>query len=161
MNKTKRKYLLISLIPGIILPSLVIFILEVFWGHINPFAAFVDILKRQFGGGHNLFLIMMFSLIPYAVLISIVNSFYKRLSGKRLDCVFYGGLAGILIFTFWGHFSVWYPLYSGGDTSSTAVIGFFFFPFYALFAMGIGILVGWLISLMPLFKNGSLTSGKN
>ncbi len=65
MYKTKRKYLLISLILGLILPSLVIFILEVFWGHINPFAAIVDIIKRQFGGGHNLFLIMLFGLIPF------------------------------------------------------------------------------------------------
>lgn len=153
MNKTKRKYLLISLIIGVILPSLVIFILEVFWGHINPFAAIVDIIKRQFAAGENLFLIMLFGLIPFAALIGIVNSLYNnRLRWKRLDCVFYGGLAGILIITVWGHFAVWYPLYSGGDISSTAVIAFFFIPFYALFTMGIGMLVGWLISLMPFFK---------
>lgn len=155
MNKTKRKYLLISLILGIILPSLVIFILEVFWGHINPSAAVIDIIKSQFGGGHNLFLIMFFGLIPFATLIVVINSFYNKLRRRRLDCIFYGGLAGILIITILGYFTVWYPLYSGGHSSSTDAIAFFFIPFYALFAMGIGMFFGWLISLMTCFEKGS------
>jgi len=37
--------------------------------------------------------------------------------------------------------------------SSTASIAFFFIPFYCIVSMGIGLFAGWLISLLPFFKN--------
>jgi H+/Cl- antiporter ClcA len=77
----------------------------------------------------------------------------RRIKGKRLVCLFYGGLLGILILMILGHVAIWYPLYGGGHMSSTASIAFFFIPFYCIVSMGIGLFAGWLISLLPFFKN--------
>lgn len=60
---------------------------------------------------------------------------------------------GILLLMILGHVAVWYPLYGGGHMSSTAVIAFFFIPFYCIAAMAIGLLIGWAVSLLPFFKN--------
>ena len=55
---------------------------------------------------------------------------------------------GILVLMVFGHVAVWYPLYSEDHMSSTAVIAFFFIPFYCLGTMAIGLLIGWVISLL-------------
>src|SRR5215831_6353061 len=53
----------------------------------------------------------------------------------------------ITAFTAWGHAAVWWPLYFRGyRMSSTAVIAFLFIPFYALGALAVGLLVGYVIS---------------
>jgi len=55
----------------------------------------------------------------------------------------------ITAFTAWGHAAVWWPLYFRGyRMSSTAVIAFLFIPFYALGALAVGLLVGYVISLV-------------
>ena len=48
------------------------------------------------------------------------------------------------------HAAVWWPLYFGGHMSSTAVVAFLFIPFYALGFLVIGLVIGYLISLLPL-----------
>ena len=138
---------------GLIAPSLVIFCLEVFVGHINPRASITDILRRQFAEGHNLFLIALFGLIPFAVLSMVCFVAARRLESSRLACVAIGGLLGILSLMVWGHVAVWYPLYGGGHMSSTAVIAFIFIPFYCLGTLLIGLLVGWGVSLLPFFRH--------
>lgn len=52
------------LLIGLVTPSLVMFFLAVFVGHVSPHSAAIDILQRQFAKGHNLFLIALFGLIP-------------------------------------------------------------------------------------------------
>jgi hypothetical protein len=67
-TKHKLFWCLSPLAIGLLVPSLVILCLEVFVGHISLFTAATDILRRQFAKGHNLFLLALFGLIPFAVL---------------------------------------------------------------------------------------------
>ena len=100
-----------------------------------------------------MFLIMVFGFIPFAILIGLAALLSGSIKGKVLDCLFFGGLVGILVLMVFGHVAVWYPLYSGDHMSSTAVIAFFFIPFYCLGTMAIGLLIGWVISRLPFFRN--------
>lgn len=143
---------LASIALGLILPSLIIFCLEIFVGHIPPLTSITDILHRQFAAGHNLFLIAAFGLIPFATLSAICFVAARWLSPSRLACVAVGGLLGILLLMIPAHVAVWYPLYGPGHLSSTAVIAFIFIPFYCLASLAIGLLLGWLISRLPRFR---------
>jgi hypothetical protein len=137
---------------GLAAPSSIIFFLAVFVGHIEPLAEIRDILQRQFAPGHNLFLIALFGLIPFLALSAVCFFASLRLPAKRLACVGIGGLVGILILMVPGHISVWHPLYAGGHESSTAVIAFAIIPFFCLVTLVIGLVVGWAVSLLPIFR---------
>lgn len=93
---------------GLVLPSLIVFCLEVFVGGVNP--------------------------------------------ATSLGNVAAGGLLAIAIPVVIGQVSVWYPLYGPGDMSSTAVIGLFFLPLIGLATLPVGLLLGWLLSLVPWFR---------
>jgi len=145
-------WFLMPLAVGLLVPSLVLFYLEVFVGDIPPSEAVVDILGRQFGGGNNLFILALIGLIPFAALSVILRAMVSRQwSPARLSCLAVGGLVGILFFMVLGHYSVWYPYYGSGDPSSTGVIAFLFIPFLCLPTLGIGLLAGWGVSLLPVF----------
>ncbi len=146
MGNLKKKHIALPIMFGALTPSLVIFSLEVFVGNYSPVKAIIDILSQQFARGHNLFLIMLWGLIPFAILMLSTALFSRSFKGKKLDCIFYGGLVGILGLMILGHFSVWFPLYARLHMHSTAVIAFFFIPFFCIVTMGIGLLIGWLIS---------------
>lgn len=135
-------WLLIPLAVGLLVPSLIIFFLEVSVGHISPLASAKDILRRQFAEGHNLFLLALFGLIPFGALSVVCLIAARRVSPTRLVCIGVGGLIGILGLMVPSHLSVWYPLYGPGRMSSTAVIAFLFIPFYCLVTLGVGLLVG-------------------
>jgi hypothetical protein len=149
------KWSLVFLAIGLITPSLIIFCLEMFVGHINPIASIADILRRQFAEGHNLFLLAAFGLIPFAVLSIFCFVAARSLDLPRFKCVAIGGLLGILGFMVPSHVAVWYPLYGPGHMSSTAVIAFVFIPFYCIATLFVGLLIGWLVSLLPTFRHGS------
>jgi hypothetical protein len=151
-TKQRLFWLIAPLVVGLLAPSIIIFCLEVFVGRINPFSSIADILRRQFAEGENLFLIALFGLIPFALLSVISVVAVRYLSPARLTCVALGGLLGILTLMVPGHIAVWYPLYGGGHISSTAVVAFFFIPFYCLVTLAIGLIVGWGISRLPFFR---------
>lgn len=135
------------LIIGFPIPSLAIFYLEVFVAHTSSAVAFQDVLHQQFAD--SLFFLAIFSLIPFAALSVLCFIFSHKFSPARLACLGIFGLIGIVAFMIPCHLSVWYPHYSGvGRMSSTAVIAFFFIPFYCLIPMGVGLLIGWWISLL-------------
>ena len=124
-NKKQRLIWVITpLVIGLVVPSLIIFYLEVFVGHIAPLVAAEDIMERQFSDGDNLFLLAAIGLIPFVALSAICADAASRLTPSRLACLGIGGLAGILSLMVPGHASVWYPLYGPGHVSSTAVIAF-------------------------------------
>lgn len=143
---------------GLLTPSLIIFSLEVFVAHIPPLTATEHILHRQFAEGHNLFLLAVIGLIPFAALSTICAIAAKKLTPQRLACLGLGGLAGILGLMIPAHVAVWYPLYGPGHMSSTAVIAFVFIPIYCLGTMAVGLLIGWLVSLLPQFKKSTATT---
>ncbi len=140
------KHFLIPLGTAFIVPSLVIFILEVTVGGISPFKSILDIIQRQFSEGDNLFLLALFGSIPFLIHIGLIFLLSFTLSTKRLNYILWGGIIGTLVIMLWGHISIWYPLYGPGRMSSTAVIGFMFIPFYCIPTMLIGTSIGWLIS---------------
>lgn len=143
---------------GLLTPSLIIFCLEVFVAHTPPLTATGHILHRQFAAGHNLFLLAVFGLIPFATLSTICAIAAKKLSPQRLACLGIGGLIGILGLMIPAHVAVWYPLYGPGHMSSTAVIAFVFIPIYCLGTMAVGLAIGWLVSLLPQFKTATATT---
>jgi hypothetical protein len=154
-TKHALNWSLTFLAVGLITPSLIIFCLEIFVGHINPLTSIADILRRQFAEGDNLFLIAVFGLIPFAVLSMACFLAARRLESPRLTCVAIGGLIGILGLMIPGHVAVWYPLYGPGHMSSTAVIAFLFIPFYCIVTLCVGLLIGWLVSLLPIFRHAT------
>jgi hypothetical protein len=151
--KQKLFWVLAPLTIGLITPSMIIFCLEVFVGHISPYSAIIDILQRQFAEGDNLFLLAIFGLIPFAALsvTCLVASYH--LPQLRLFCLGCGGLLGILCLMVPAHISVWYPLYGGGHMASTSVVAFLFIPFFCLASLTIGLLTGWGISLLPFIRH--------
>ncbi len=146
------RWSLVSLAVGLVLPSLIVFCLEVFVGGVDPMSALANVAGRQFAEGHNLFLIAAWGMIPFVVLAVVCLIVARWLPAARLACVAAGGLIGVVIPLVIGHGSVWYPLYGPGDMSSTAVIGLFFLPFIGLAALAAGLLSGWIISLAPWFR---------
>ncbi len=151
-TKQALQWSLSSFAVGLITPSVVIFCLEVFVGHIRPLTSITSILNRQFSEGNNLFLIAAFGLIPFAVLSVACFIAARWLASSRLACVAAGGLLGILGLMIPTHAAVWYPLYGPGHMSSTAVIAFVFIPFYCIGSLLLGLFVGWLVSRLPHFR---------
>ncbi len=149
------RWSLVSLAVGLVLPSLIVFCLEVFAGGVNPATSLGNVAGRQFAEGHNLFLIAAWGMIPFVVLAVICPVVARWLPPARLACVAAGGLLGIVIPVAIGHVSVWYPLYGPGGMSSTAVIGLFFLPFIGLATLLVGLLTGWLLSLAPWFRGSA------
>ncbi len=151
MKKTnfRLKYFLVPLGTAFIVPSLIIFLLEVLVGRIPPLKSIQDIIHRQFARGDNLFLLALFGSIPFLIHIAVLFSSSFSMDSRRLDYLLWGGLTGTLIVMFWGHISIWGPLYSQGHMSSTAVIGFLFIPFLCIPTMLIGTGVGWFLSKRP------------
>jgi hypothetical protein len=141
--KTKLFWILLPLVVGLFGPSLIIFYLEVFVGNVAPLEAVADILKRQFAHGHYLVMIALLGLIPFSLLSAICGHASRKTTTARLSCLGVGGLLGILCFMVPAHASVWYPLYAGQRMHSTAILAFLFIPFYCLFTLGIGMLLGW------------------
>ncbi len=154
-TKQALKWSFVFLAIGLVTPSLIIFCLEIFVGHINPVTSIADILRRQFAEGHNLFLLALFGLIPFAALSMACFVAARRLESSRLACVAIGGLLGILGLMIPSHIAVWYPLYGPGHASSTAVIAFLFIPFYCIATLCVGLLIGWLVSLLATFRHAT------
>ena len=144
--------LLGSLAIGLLAPSLVIFCVEVLVGQISPLASVENILRKQFAPGHNLFLLALIGLVPFVALSVVCVLAARRLSPARLACLVLGGLIGIIGLMVPSHVAVWYPLYGPGRMSSTGVIAFLFIPFFCLVTLGIGLVAGWCVSLLPFFR---------
>ena len=103
--------------------------------------------------------IAAFGLIPFVALSIVCAVAAGRLAPSRLACLGIGGLVGILALMIPGHVAVWYPLYGPGHMSSTAVIAFLLIPFYCLGSLAIGLIVGWLVSLLPPFRHVPRSNG--
>jgi hypothetical protein len=144
-----------TLAVGLLTPSLIIFVLEITVGGINPITSAADIWHRQFAEGHNLFLLAVFGLIPFVVLSVAIFVMARNRTSRQLACIVIGGLIGILVLMIPSHVSIWYPLYGPGRMSSTAVVGFLFIPIYCLIPLTIGLLVGRKISQLPYFGSSS------
>jgi len=99
---------------------------------------------------------MVFSFIPFGVLMLITYTLEVKVNEKRLDCIFWGGFVSIFGPTLESHISMWYPLYSGGHFSSTSGLVFCILPVLCIGLMGIGMVIGWGISFLPIFKSGSI-----
>jgi hypothetical protein len=133
---------------GLVAPSLILLTLETIIGHVPLRSAVLDIASREFAEGENVFLLSVIGLIPFALLSMFALFVARRLPPRRLACVSLGGLAGILVYMVPAHWRIWRPLFAGGDISSTAAIAFLLIPFYSIPALVVGLLVGWIVSLI-------------
>jgi len=143
----KPRHLYISLIVGLVTPWAVVGALEMLGQRRVPWGPPPSIRTGD------IFLTAI-ALIPFAALIPATKLISLKLTGWRLECVFWCGLLAVTAFTAYGHVMVWWPLYFGGRMSSTAVIAFLFIPFYALGALIAGLIVGYVISLLGLLPAG-------
>ena len=146
MHKLRTQLYWILLPPalGAIIPSAVIFCLQVFVANISPLVALADVIQRQAGKDTQLWVIAAINIIPF-VTLSIICSFLARsIPQRRLNCIGLSGLVGILALMIPLHIDVWYPVFSGQRTSSTGPVGLVFAPFYCLGTLFVGLLVGWL-----------------
>ncbi|MCQ8895219.1 hypothetical protein NQT62_02050 [Limnobacter humi] len=146
LTKQRLFWLLSPPLIGLLVPSLVIFCLQVWVGHIPPSAALADILARQFAAGENLFYLALIGLIPCVLLSVLCFAMAGSLHSNRLWCVGLGGLSGIVAVMVAMHVSVWYPLYGPGRMSSTAVVALVFMPVTGCIGMVVGGLLGWWLS---------------
>jgi hypothetical protein len=151
-GKASLFWVLLPLVVGFFVPSAVIFCLKVFVSHCGPLKAATYISGKHFSMGENLSAMDLIGLIPFAVLSAICGSASRKMTAARLSCLGGGGLLGILCLLVPAHASVWYPLYAGERMHSTAVLAFLFIPFYCLFTLGIGLLLGWGVSFLPFIK---------
>ena len=142
----------LPLAVGFTVPSLVILCLAILVGDHGVVETLEDIWRRQFAAGHNLFLLAVFGLIPFVPLSTLCWVLARKMPAKRLAVIGAAGLLGILAVMIPAHVSVWYPLYGPGRMSSTAVLAFLFIPFYCLAGLLLGLLLGYVMSLLPLFR---------
>jgi hypothetical protein len=138
--KLKRRYIYIPLLAGASTPWLVLLALESLCTPRMPMFKYLG------------FFDMAIATIPFAVLILAMKSI--RLKGVRLECVFWGGfvvLWGMNLFIYWQY---WYPFYDPArpHISSTHAIALLFIPGYLLLFLAAGLFVGWVVSLLPVFK---------
>ncbi len=90
MNLVTRQrviWIAVPLAVGLVVPSLVVFCLQVFVGHIPASAAAVDILRSQFAEGENAFLGAIFGLIPFVALSVICGRRARGFAAPRLACL--------------------------------------------------------------------------
>jgi hypothetical protein len=145
----KKRYLYFPLSAGILIPSLVIFFLQIFVAGIAPIRSISDILHKQFASGHNLFLLMVWSFVPFGALILLTYVMSRKLKSFRLAAIFWGAFIAVTGYTLYGHISVWYPLYAHKGSSSTDVLAFLVIPIICLVLLVIGAMIGWGISYLP------------
>ena len=141
--------MLIPLGAGFITPPLVMMIVQVFVGGIPVLDALREVLTGQFRPGYNYFLITLIGMLPALALIVVAKYASNRIAPKRVYCVLTGGLVGYLTILILIHVAVIHPLYGGGKMSSTGALAYLFIPFHSVWAIAIGLLIGWLISFIP------------
>ena len=114
-------------------------------GHNGPLPAAADILFF-------IFLSAVFGLTPFVFHSVICFIAARFLTSSRLAFVAAGGLLGILALVVPFHVADCYALYGPGRLNSTSGLAFVFLPFYCIPTLCLGLLVGWLVSLLPRFR---------
>ena len=148
-------WILIPMPIGFIIPSLILFTLQVRKGGQSMSGAINDIASRQFAEGHNLFFLALWGLIPFLVLTLILLFKRAHSSPKRIACLCVFGMLGILAIMVPVHWEVWAPLYEGKHMSSTSVVAFIPLPVFCLITMWIGIVIGKVASRQPGLRSES------
>ncbi len=147
-RRNRLFWIVTPLLLGLVLPSLILLGVEWLVGGRSLLLALADVAARQFAAGHNLFLISVLGLLPFAALSLLSAVLARRLSPCRLNRLAGAGLAGILLVTVPAHAEVWVPLFGGGEVSSTAPLAFVVTPFAGLLGMGAGVLCGALLDCL-------------
>jgi len=137
------KPIFVPVIVGMITPSLIIVLMQVFLGEYSIGQAVNDTISKQFEDGHNLFGLALTGIIPFVLLSIMLFFFGRKHNTKKVAVIMLCGLFGILVLMVPAHYSVWAPLYDDSHMSSTAVIAFLFIPFYCIVPMLIGVLIGY------------------
>ena len=119
---------------GLLLPAMVSMAVEILRGQ-SPIGSFEERISNLFRPGYNEFLIAVFNTVPFA-LVAVAS----RLSGTRAH--FWGIVAAVgATFTF----SLWFLIAIRTTRSSTAGIGYLFFPIELSLTLPITYGVGFLL----------------
>lgn len=145
-DRPSSAWLWAPLLLGLATPSLVIFIMDVSFARQPMLAAMRNIASRQFADGDNLFLLAAIGLIPFALLTGILFLVRRSSQPQRVSWLSAGGTVGALAFMIPAHVSVWLPVYTKDQMSSTAVIAFIFIPLVCCVTMAFGLLVATFAS---------------
>lgn len=143
--KIQKTHIILPIVVGALTPSLAIILLQVFLGSVPPMRSVDGVLERQFAEGDNMFLVMVFGMIPFIVLIGITWLQAREADIVSLNYRFYGGLLGIVSYMLYKHISIWLPMYTDEKLHSTFGLGFILVPFYCIVTMVIGMVAGWLV----------------
>ncbi len=133
------------LFVGLLIPSAVIFCVDIFVGHISIVSSLANILRRPL-------LLVLWGLIPFIALSYVCQIAARRFLPDRVACLAIGGVAGIAWYMIPQHVAVYYPTYGPSGVSSTSAIAFVLIPLFCFGPLAIGLLVGWAVSLHPRFS---------
>ena len=150
-NTFSKKIFWFLILLGLILPWILRISVEAFFKPEQIGRILSDFPRLLFAPGHNLFLLGILNAFPVAIFVFLGRWRYKACAGLEPAAFFPHQLgiilAGLAVFgmSLFIHLVVWMDVFSPKGGSSTSVIAFVFLPFYALAAMPVGYLLGWLM----------------
>jgi len=151
VQRVKVACCIVPALVGLVTPPAVRFCVEVFAGGIAPMRSLGDMAHRYLDAGGGMALLVLLDLVPFVILVGVLATSWPVLAPRRVYGLLVGGLIGVLAVMVPAHVGVWYPLYTGGPTSSTAVLAFLFIPWLCVPGMLAGLAVGWAVSLLAWF----------
>lgn len=107
-----------------------------------------DALQLVIRWGPTALLTALMALPPY-IIVSAAVYLMRRWTFARRVCLAGGGTIVLLALHGWMQVAVWQ------SSSSTAVLALLFMPIYGAVAVWPGLLIGWLVSLLPILPEDS------
>lgn len=152
MVRTRVPWLwrLIPLVVGFLVPTLMVFLVEVGHRGRSPGDVIHDFLKHP-SGWFGFFLMGSIGLVPFALLDFLIMRLPETFSRRRIVCVGLFGLLGILpvmVLLYWDALAP----FSGKRPSSTSALAFLVVPPVTIVPMLVAIAVGWIISSLSWFR---------
>jgi hypothetical protein len=150
-NTFSKKMFWVLILLGLFLPWMARISVEAFFKPEQIGRILRDFPRLLFAPGHNLFLLGIIGAIPVVIFALLTRWRYKACAGLEPAAFFPHKLgiiaAGLAVFgmSLFIHLVVWIDVFNPKGGSSTSVIAFVFLPFYALAAMPVGYLLGWLM----------------
>lgn len=149
-----------TIILGMILPIIVMISVDLVVSHGNLLITLKSSIV-SFWHNWGLVLILLHD-IPFVVLAFVIKS---RLGEKVYASEPYtlrlsetiGAWIVIFIVGFWMNLDVWISLASLSSGFSTAILVYFFFPFYGIIAILVGYWSGWLVGKLILWNRSRKT----
>lgn len=136
------------------MPALLMLVLEVATRP-SPVSAAMIYLRRQLLTGATHGLVGVVSALPFVVLLAVCALASRTASAARVACIGVGGLLGTLVVMVPGNLLEWLSMAPEVPAATPGMLGELFLPLMTLVSLGVGLTVGWIVSLSPRFTRGS------